>query len=109
MATLKEAIKTAARISNDRHDEEILAYIATARDELKRVGVHADALSISANDAMSTGTTTFTEYAVPLVQHAIITYCLWQLTEEPDLIDKYEQAFRLQADALRRRFPAGGE
>lgn len=106
MSTLREAAKSAARISNDRHDDEISSLIAAAKEELRRVGVKTDALSISASTEMQTDSTAFTDYAVPLVQQAIITYCLWHLTEDQDLIDRYERAFRMQADALRRRFPA---
>ncbi|OLR55284.1 hypothetical protein BHK98_03905 [Hornefia porci] len=109
MGTLFDAAKAAARIRNDRHDDEIKSYIAAAREELRRVGVEYDALSSIKFDAeMQTDNTNFTAFAAPLVQQAIITYCLWHLTEEADLIDRYESAFRMQADALRRRFPEGG-
>lgn len=85
MATL-DTVKTALRINHDKLDSEITRLIAAAQADMIRVGV--------ASEVVETGGS--------LVTQAVVTYCLMNMTEEDDLIDKYARAYEIQIDSIRR-------
>ena len=85
---LFDTVKTALRISHNNLDDEITRLISTAKADLVRVGVPAD---IAGEESDS------------LVTQAVTTFCLMVMTEDPTLIDKYQRAYEIQADGLRRR------
>ena len=85
-----DSVKTALRIKHSKLDESLKADIDTALDELKRVGVS------SASDIKNG------EIEDLLVLKAVQTYCLWQNTDSEKLMEKYRDAFYMQADGLRK-------
>ena len=85
MATL-DTIKTALRINHDQLDTEISRLIAAAQADMIRVGVASEVV----------------ENGGSLVTQAVVTYCLMNMTEEDDLIDKYARAYEIQIDGIRR-------
>lgn len=85
MATLND-VKTALRISHNELDTEITRLITAAQADMIRVGV--------ASEVVETGGS--------LVTQAIVTYCLLNMTEETSLIDKYERAYSIQIDGIRK-------
>ena len=84
---ITSTIKTALRIKHDKLDDEIERLEETARREMVRVGV-------SSEKAMDD-----TNY---LVNQAVVTYCLMNMTEDEGLIDKYTRAWESQIDGIRR-------
>lgn len=84
---ITETIKTALRIKHNKLDSEIERLENTARREMVRVGVDI-------TKAMDE-----TNY---LVNQAVVTYCLMNLTEDEGLIDKYYRAWETQIDGIRR-------
>lgn len=84
---ITETIKTALRIKHNKLDSEIERLEETARREMVRVGVDV-------TKAMDE-----TNY---LVNQAVVTYCLMNLTEDEGLIDKYLRAWESQIDGIRR-------
>lgn len=84
---ITETIKTALRIKHNKLDTEIQRLENTARREMVRVGVDI-------TKAMDE-----TNY---LVNQAVVTYCLMNLTEDEGLIDKYYRAWETQIDGIRR-------
>ena len=85
MAVL-DTVKKALRISHTKLDDELNRLIAVARAELKRVGV-ADSVAEGSDD---------------LVIQSIVTFCLIHSTEDVQLIDKYQKAWSIQADGIRK-------
>lgn len=85
MATL-DTVKAAARISHTKLDDEINRLIKAAQAELIRSGA----------------TETVVNAEGSLVTQAIVSYCLMNLTEDINLIDRYRNAFETQEDAIRR-------
>ena len=86
-----DSVKTALRIKHNKLNESIKADIDTALDELKRVGVS------SAFAVIKSG-----EIEDVLVLKAVQTYCFWQNTASDKLMEKYRDAFYMQADGLRK-------
>lgn len=84
--TALEIIKDALRIRHKALDDEIERLIGTARADIIRVGVDAS-LAQSDDD---------------LVIQAIVTYCLLNMSSDPELMDKYKRAYEIQIDGLRR-------
>lgn len=85
---LIDTVKAALRISHDKLDDEISRLITTAKDDLIRVGVPS---GIAADEGDS------------LVTQAVVTFVLMTMTEDATLMDKYQRAYEIQADGLRRR------
>lgn len=86
MGEVETAVKTAARIRHNKLDDEIARLIDAATTEMIRAGV--DEKAARGDD--------------PLIIQAKVTYCLMNLTEDPNLIDKYNHAFEIQLDGLRK-------
>lgn len=84
--SIKDVVKKAQRIKHDKLDDEIERLIGTAREELIRVGVDREVVEADGS----------------LVKQAVVTYCLQNLTEEKDLMDKYGKSFEIQADNIRK-------
>lgn len=84
---ITSTIKTALRIKHNKLDDEIVRLEETARREMVRVGVD---ISKAMDDQNS------------LVNQAVVTYCLMNLTEDEGLIDKYLRAWESQIDGIRR-------
>ena len=79
MVSRKESVKNSLRIRHDKLDAEIESTITAAEMDLIRMGVAKD-----------------------VVNRAICIYCLWQMTEDERLIDKYHRAYEIHADGLRK-------
>jgi hypothetical protein len=86
MAEILDTVKTVLRITHTKLDDEITREIDTAKAELQRAGVSADTVSAEGK----------------LVTEAVATYCLMMMSEDPDLMDKYREAWDIQCDMLRR-------
>lgn len=84
--TALEIVKDALRIRHKALDDEIERLIGTARADIIRVGVDAS-LAQSDDD---------------LVIQAIVTYCLLNMSSDPELMDKYNRAYEIQIEGLRR-------
>lgn len=82
-----ELIKLALRISTDKLDTEITMLITSAQAEMVRAGVPADVASDESN---------------VLITQAIKTYCMYQLTDEINIQEKYFESFQYQLDNLRK-------
>lgn len=91
--TALEIVKDALRIRHKVLDAEIERLIATARADIIRVGV--DAILAQSDD--------------DLVIQAIVTYCLLNMSSDPELMDKYKRAYEIQIDGLRRMSGNEGE
>lgn len=85
---LIDTVKAALRISHDKLDDEISRLITTAKEDLIRVGVPCD-IVLGERDS--------------LVTQAVVTFVLMTMTEDATLMDKYQRAYEIQADGLRRR------
>jgi hypothetical protein len=83
---LLDTVKTALRISHSKLDDELTRLIAVARMELQRVGVQEEVAEADSE----------------LVDQAIVTYCLLNTTENTALIDRYQRAWELQLDGVRK-------
>jgi rRNA-processing protein FCF1 len=83
----KVSVKNGLRIKHDKLDAEIESTIAAAEADLMRMGVAKDVVNDKDN---------------ALVNRAICIYCLWQMTEDERLIDKYHRAYEIHADGLRK-------
>lgn len=86
---INDTVKQALRIKHNKLDGEIARLVKTAQDEMIRAGV---AKTIAESDDS-------------LVTQAVVTFCLMNMTEEKNLIDKYEGSFRLQVDDIRKSPP----
>lgn len=84
--TALEIVKDALRIRHKALDAEIERLISTARADIIRVGV--DAILAQSDD--------------DLVIQAIVTYCLLNMSSDPELMDKYKRAYEIQIEGLRR-------
>lgn len=84
--TALEIVKDALRIRHKALDDEIERLIGTARADIIRVGV--DAILAQSDD--------------DLVIQAIVTYCLLNMSSDPELMDKYKRAYEIQIEGLRR-------
>lgn len=84
---ITDTVKTALRIKHDKLDDEIKRLETTARREMLRVGVDIRRVWDDSDD---------------LINQAVITYCLMNLTEDVGLIDKYTRAWETQIDGIRR-------
>ena len=78
-------VKRQLRITHTLLDNDIDATITEAREELVRAGVSETAANGEA----------------PLVERAILTYCLAMFSNETKA-ERYEEAFRVQLDNLRK-------
>jgi len=78
-------VKRTLRINHTLLDGDISTAISEARLELVRAGVAAD---VAAGED-------------PLVERAILTYCQMEFSNV-NKIEKYEEAFRVQLDNLRK-------
>ena len=87
MVSRKESVKNSLRIRHDKLDAEIESTITAAEMDLIRMGVAKDVVNDKDN---------------ALVNKAICIYCLWQMTEDERLIDKYHRAYEIHADGLRK-------
>lgn len=85
-----ERVKLALRISHNLLDDEIKSTISAAISELKRLGVADSVLPSLGTDGD------------PLVQQAIITYCLMKLSSNEKLLQGYADSFALQVDNIRK-------
>ena len=85
---LIDTVKAALRISHNELDNEISRLIDTAKEDLIRVGVPCD-IVLGERDS--------------LVTQAVVTFVLMTMTEDATLMDKYQRAYEIQADGLRRR------
>lgn len=85
---LIDTVKAALRISHNELDDEISRLIDTAKEDLIRVGVPCD-IVLGERDS--------------LVTQAVVTFVLMTMTEDATLMDKYQRAYEIQADGLRRR------
>ena len=88
---IREAVKKAERIRHDKLDDDIDRLIGTAKADLIRAGVDADIV----------------EECGSLVTQAVVTFCRIEITEEKDLIDKYEESYFIQVDNLRKSSDVG--
>lgn len=84
--TALEIVKDALRIRHKALDDEIERLISTARADIIRVGV--DAILAQSDD--------------DLVIQAIVTYCLLNMSSDPEQMDKYKRAYEIQIEGLRR-------
>ena len=78
-------VKRTLRINHTLLDADIATAISEARLELVRAGVSDEAANGSD----------------PLVERAILTYCQKEFSNV-DKVEKYEEAFRVQLDNLRK-------
>lgn len=85
MAIDTAAVKRQLRITHTLLDADIAKAIQEGRDELVRAGVSA---TVAAGD-------------YPLVERAIMTYCQAQFANW-EKVEKFEDAFRVQLDNLRK-------
>lgn len=79
-------VKQAQRIKHNRLDDYIDGLIETAHAEMIRVGIPDEVVNGGGS----------------LIDQATVTFCLADLTEDKALIDKYEAAWRLQLDNIRK-------
>ena len=82
-----ELIKLALRISTNKLDNEIQLHIDSARAEMTRAGI-PKSVSLDENNV--------------LITQAIKTYCMYQLTDDINIQEKYFQSFQYQLDCLRK-------
>lgn len=83
---LLDTVKTAKRIKHDRLDDDILRLIETAKAEMIRAGVKREVVAAGGS----------------LVNQAVVTFCLQNMEKDKDLADRYERAFALQTDHIRK-------
>lgn len=81
-----DTVKKAMRITHSELDDEIKRNIAAAEADLTRTGIAADIVAAEGE----------------LVTQAVISYCLAHMGEDPDLMEKYMEAYRMEADAIRK-------
>lgn len=81
-----DTIKKAMRITHSELDDEIKRNIAAAEADLARTGIAADIVAAEGE----------------LVTQAVVSYCLAHMGENPDLMEKYMDAYRMEADAIRK-------
>ena len=79
-------VKTAKRIKHSQLDDEIKRHIQTAKAELIRMGVDEDVVKDDGS----------------LITEAVVTFCLARLEQDLKLKQEYQEAFRIQADQIRR-------
>lgn len=80
-------VKTRLRINHSQLDEILAQDIEAAKAELVRVGV-AETTAMSEDN--------------PLIDKAIISYCLWQNSSSDKMADKYEAQWTLWRDEIRK-------
>lgn len=83
---LLDTVKKAKRIKHKKLDDEIERYIAAAKAELIRAGADEEIVGKGGS----------------LVTEAVVTYCLMKMEDDLKTIDKYEEAFRIQSEHIRR-------
>lgn len=84
--TVLATVKKALRIKHSQLDDEITRLIGTAQAEMIRAGVTEEVVNAGGS----------------LVEQATVTFCLMNMTEEKNLIDRYDESFRLQVDNIRK-------
>lgn len=84
---LIDDVKTVIRISHARLNDDITRNIATAKLELKRLGIS----EAKANDETD-----------KLITEAIITYCQYKYASNEKLQDGYLESWQYQTDNLRK-------
>lgn len=84
--TVLATVKQALRIKHSQLDDEITRLIGTAQAEMIRAGVTEEVVNAGGS----------------LVEQATVTFCLMNMTEEKNLIDRYDESFRLQVDNIRK-------
>lgn len=80
-------IKARLRISHDKLDDQIEEDIAAAKAEMIRVGISSDAVEDEDN---------------PLIDKAIIAYCMWIESSDTDSIGRYGRQWSQWRDELRK-------
>lgn len=80
-------IKSRLRISHDRIDDQLAEDIRTAKAELQRVGISEAA--VNAEDD-------------PLIDAAIISYCLFKETSDEKMVYRYERQWNQWKDEIRK-------
>ncbi len=85
MSTL-DTVKMRKRIKHSKLDSDIETLIDTAKAEMIRVGCDEGIVNAGGS----------------LVTQAVVTYCLMNMEKEKDLIDRYEKAFAIQIDGIRK-------
>ena len=87
MVSRTESVKNSLRIRHDKLDAEIESNNHGSRNGLNKNGCGKRCCNDKDN---------------ALVNRAICIYCLWQMTEDERLIDKYHRAYEIHADGLRK-------
>lgn len=82
-----EKVKTAKRIRHTGIDTEINRLDKVARANMVRAGVNEEKAN-SEDDS--------------LIEEAVVTFVLSKIADTPEMQQKYEEAYRLQVDELRR-------
>lgn len=80
-------IKSRLRISHSKIDDQLADDILAAKAELQRVGISVSAVN-NEDD--------------PLIDKAIIAYCLWIESSDDKMADKYEAQWMQWKDELRK-------
>lgn len=83
---IRAAVKRRMRFNHDELNSDIDDLINAAKADMVRAGVDADIVQECGS----------------LVKQAAITFCQKELTEEKDLIDKFEEAYKIQLDNIRK-------
>lgn len=86
---LLDEIRKALRKTSTTLDDEILTNIRVARAEMLRAGVHP-ALAENPADV--------------LVNNAIKDFCLWKMTSDEKLAERYGEVWRFDLDDLRKSY-----
>ena len=81
-----DTVKVRRRIKHSKLDNDIETLIDTAKAEMIRVGCDEETVEAGGS----------------LVTQAVVTYCLMNMEKEKDLIDRYEKAFAIQIDSIRK-------
>lgn len=80
-------IKSRLRISHNHLDDQLEQDIEAAKAELIRVGISSEVVA---------------DGNKPLIDKAIISYCLWIESSDEKMADKYEAQWTLWRDELRK-------
>lgn len=80
-------VKARLRINHNSLNDQFEADILAAKAELKRVGVSSEVVESNNN---------------PLIDKAIISYCMWIESSSEKMADKYEAQWTLWRDELRK-------
>ena len=84
--SILDTVKVRRRIKHSKLDNDIETLIDTAKAEMIRVGCDEETVEAGGS----------------LVTQAAVTSCLMNMEKEKDLIDRYEKAFAIQIDSIRK-------